>query len=141
MHVVMTSLQLFVGQAGIFTTEHQGDFGALPGFLHHFRTASAGIEQWPGNPSVTGTGTEHQVAADQGIFQGGDDLRVFKDVAGTGSTGIGLVVREQARLDQHQPRQAHVLHGTRSPADITRMAGIDQDDTNVLQQGRRSRTR
>ncbi|MCY1425274.1 hypothetical protein D9M71_410580 [compost metagenome] len=136
----MTSLQLFVGQAGIFTTEHQSDFRTLPRFLDHLRSAFAGIEQRPGNAPVAGTGTQHQIAADQGIFQGGDDLRVFKDVTGTGSTGVGFVMREQTRLDQHQPRQAHVLHGTRSPADIARMAGIDQDDTNVLQQGRRSRT-
>ncbi len=136
----MTSLQLFIGQAGIFTTKDQSDFGALPRLLDHFRPAFAWIEQRPGNASVTGAGTEHQIAANQRIFQGGDDLRVFKDVPGAGGTGIRLVVREQPWFDQHQPRQAHVLHGARSPSDIAGVAGIDQDDTNVLQHGRRSRT-
>ena len=136
----MTSLQFFVGQAGIFTTEHQRDLGTLPRLLDHLHAAFAGIEQRPGNATIASTGTEHQIAADQGIFQGGDDLSVFKNVTGTGRTRISLVMREQPRFDQHQPRQAHVLHGTRSTADIPGVTGIDQDDTNVLQQGRRSRT-
>ncbi|MNO81082.1 hypothetical protein D3C76_723080 [compost metagenome] len=140
MHVKVTSLQFFVGQTGIFTTEYQSDFGALPGFLDYFGAALARIQQWPGNAAVTGAGAKHQIAADQGIFQGGDDLRIFKDVTGTGSTSIGFVVREDPRFDQHQSRQTHVFHGARGPADVAGVAGIDQDDTNVLQQGRRSRT-
>ena len=85
---------------------------------------------------MQGSYTPHaQLLARQGLV-----AELLKDVPGARGANIGLVVREQPRFDQHQPRQAHVLHGTRSPADISGMTGIDQDDTNVLQQGRRSRT-
>ena len=140
MYVKVTSLQLFIGQAGVFTAEHQSDLGALPGFLDHLVAAFARVQQRPGNTPVAGAGAEHQIATNQSIFQGGDDLRVFKDVTGTGGAGVGLVVREDPRFDQHQSRQTHVFHGARGPADVAGVTGVDQDDTNVLQQGRRSRT-
>ena len=136
----MTSLQLVIGQAGIFTTEDQSDLRALPGLFHHFQAGFTRIQQRPGNASITSTGTKYQSATGQGLLKGGDHLGALQDIGGTGSPRIGLMGRKHPGLHQHQPRQAHVLHGTRSPADIAGVAGIDQDDTNVLQQGRRSRT-
>jgi hypothetical protein len=67
-------------------------------------------------------------------------LRIFKNIAGAGGPGIGLVVREHPWLNQHQTRQPHVFHGSRSTADVAGMAGIDQNDTNIRQQWERSQT-
>ena len=141
MHVVVTSLQLVVGQAGVFTTEHQRNLLALPGAFHCFAAAFAGVEHRPGQAATAGTGTDHQGAAHQGLFEGGDHLRACQHIISAGGTGTGLGGREIRRVDQHQARQAHVLHGTRSAADIAGVAGADQNDTNIFQHVRRSQTR
>ena len=80
-------------------------------------------------------------SAHERVFKRRDHLGAFQNVARPRRTGVRFVMREHRRIDQHQTRKPHVLHGTSSATDISRMTGTDQDDTNVLQQGRRSRTR
>ena len=140
MHMEVTALQLVIGQAGVFTTEHQCDFSTLGRLCNHFLPALARVQQRPGDPAVTSTGAEHQIAAHQGILKGGDNLCVFQNITGTRGARIGFMVREHPWLHQNQPRQPHVLHGTRSTADVPGMAGIDQNDTNIRQQWKRSQT-
>ncbi|EPN33693.1 hypothetical protein A244_36205, partial [Pseudomonas syringae pv. actinidiae ICMP 18807] len=49
---------------------------------------------------------------------------------------IGIGRREDARIDQYQTREPHVFHGASGPADISGMGSADQDNTDVLQQGK-----
>ena len=130
----MTTLQFIIGQARVFATEHQGNFSPLTRLFDHFLPAFARIQQRPGNATIAGTGAQHQIAAHQRIFQGGNDLGIFENVTGSRRTRIRFVMRKQPRLNQHQPRQPHVFHGTRSPTDVPGMTGIDQNDTNIRQQ-------
>ncbi|MCY1421739.1 hypothetical protein D9M71_374030 [compost metagenome] len=139
-HMKMATLQLFVGQAGVLTTKHQGDLFTLDGMLDDFAAAFARVDQRPGDAALTGTGAKHQIATDQRLVEGGNHLGATEHIIGTRRTGIGLMRRKILRVDQHQARQAHVFHGTRSAADIAGVAGIDQNNTNILQQGERSQT-
>lgn len=135
MHVEVTSLQFFVGQAGVFAPEHQGDFFAAIGMLHRLGTALARADQRPRDAALAGAGAHHQVAADQRLFKAVDHLGVIQHIVGARGTGTGIHGGEFFRLHQHQTRQAHVFHGTRSAADVAGVAGIDQNNTNILQQG------
>jgi len=57
--MVMTALQLLIGQAGILTTKHQGDLRALPRLLTSRYTTLARLKHRPGNMPIPGTGAEH----------------------------------------------------------------------------------
>ncbi len=135
MHVEVTSLQFFVGQAGVFAPEHQGDLFAPLGVLHRLGAALARANQRPGDAALAGAGTHHQVTADQRLFKAVDHLGVIQHIVGARGAGTGFQGGEIFRLHQHQARQAHVFHGTRSAADVAGVAGIDQNNTNILQQG------
>ncbi|MNQ85684.1 hypothetical protein D3C85_1008560 [compost metagenome] len=134
MHMEMTTLQLLVGQPRIFATEHQRHFAPRLHLLDRGLAALARIEQRPGNAAIARTGAEHQAAAHQGFFQGPDHLGTCQDVIGAGGTRLRFDAGEVLRVDQHQPRQAHVLHGAGGTTDIAGMTGIDQHHANVLQQ-------
>jgi hypothetical protein len=127
----MTALQLFIGQTGIFATENQGYLSALSRLIHDLLPAFARIQQRPGNPAITRTGAQDQIATHQRLFKGRNHLSMLEDVTGARSARIRLVMRKQSWLYQNQSRQAHVFHGTRSTADIAGMTGIDQNDTNI----------
>ena len=58
-HMVMTALQLLIGQAGILTTKHQGDLRALPRLLTSRYTTLARLQHRPGNMPIPGAGAEH----------------------------------------------------------------------------------
>ncbi|MNH00427.1 hypothetical protein D3C79_596190 [compost metagenome] len=135
MHVEVTSLQFFVGQAGVLTPEHQGDLLTADGMLHGLGPAFTGVDQRPGNTALTGTGAHDQAAADQRLLEAVDHLGTGQHIVGTGSTRTGVSGGELFWLHQHQTRQAHVFHGSRSAADVAGVAGIDQNNTNILQQG------
>ncbi len=74
MHVEVTSLQFFVGQAGVFTPEHQGDLFTTLRMLHRLGPALARANQRPRDAALTGAGPHHQVTADQRLFKAVDHL-------------------------------------------------------------------
>ena len=135
MHMEVTSLQFVVGQAGMLTPEHQGDGLTRFGVLHCLDRALARIDQRPGDAPLPGAGAHDQAATDQRILKAVDHLGIGQDVVSSGSSRAGFISWKIFWLHQHQTRQAHVFHGTRSAADVAGVAGIDQNNTNILQQG------
>lgn len=91
MHVEVTSLQFFVGQAGVFAPEHQGDLFAPLGVLHRLGAALARANQRPGDAALAGAGTHHQVTADQRLFKAVDHLGVIQHIVG--ARGAALASR------------------------------------------------
>src|SRR6267378_7200531 len=62
----------------------------------------------------------------------GDDARLAQNIVRARRQCIGFRVRKRAGPDQDQVAERHVLHGTRNRPDISGMAGIDEDDANVV---------
>ena len=133
MDMVLAALQLFIGQAGILTTEHQRHVATGSSLLHRYRGALARVQERPGYAPIPGTGAKHQTAADQRLFQRGDNLGRIENIGRAGRPGDRVRARKVFRINQHQTRQAHVLHGPRRAADVAGVAGIDQHHSNVLQ--------
>ena len=129
----LTALQLFIGQAGIFTPEHQRHLAPLLHMLQRSRRAFARIEQRPRNTTITRAGAQRYAATHQGLLQGADDHRRIENVGRTRGTRHSLTTGKVQRIDQHKARQPHVLHGSRSAAYVAGMTGIDQNHTNILQ--------
>src|SRR5690606_14260963 len=132
----LAALQFLVGQAGIFATEHQRHLTTLPKLLQSSGRALARIKQRPGNAPITGTGAERDATTGQRLLQRSDHPGIVEDIGGAGGTRYRLTAGEVLRIDQHQARQPHIFHGTRSATYVAGMTGIDQDHTNVLQQRR-----
>src|ERR1700722_6733190 len=65
-----------------------------------------------------------------GLGDGRDGARPAENVVRAGRQRIGLSMGKGARANQDQIGQGHVFHGSRTRADIARMAGIDEDDAN-----------
>ena len=138
MHVVLTSLQLLVGQAGVFTTKYQSHFAASSSLLATGHAALARIEQRPGNAPIASTGANHQTATNQRLFKTADDLRRIQHIGCAGRARHGIATGEILRFDQHQARQTHVFHRPRRAADVARMTGAHQNHANIVQQRRHS---
>ena len=59
--------------------------------------------------------------------------RIVQNIPRRGRPPVGLLVGELPRLHQVQAGEPHVLHGPGHPADIARVAGIDQYNTDIVE--------
>ena len=119
----------------MFTTEHQGDLLASGRTRDALHPAFARVEHRPRHAAVSGAGTNRQTATGQRLLERIDHDGAVQHIVGTRGAGTGVGRGEIQWLNQHQARQAHVFHGTSSAADVAGVAGIDQNNTNILQQG------
>ena len=58
-HMIMTALQLLIGQAGIFTAKHQRHLRTLLRLLARGNTTLAWLQHRPGNVPIPRTGTHY----------------------------------------------------------------------------------
>ena len=139
--MVMTALQLLVGQAGIFTPKHQGNLRPLPRLFAGRHAALSRLQHRPGNMPIPRTGTHYQATTDKRLLKRGHNLRRIENISSAGGPGHRVFARKIPRINQHQLRQPHVFHGPRRATDIARMTGTDQHNANIFQQRKRSQTR
>jgi TrmH family RNA methyltransferase len=114
----VAALQLLIGQPGVFAAKYQRNLPTLPQMLQGSTRTLSRIQQRPGNAPIPRTGTQHHTAAGQSLFQGIHHQRRIENIGRTGSPRDRLATGKVFRLHQHQLRQAHVFHGSRSAADI-----------------------
>ena len=132
MHVIVTALQLVIGQASVLAAKYQRHFRALLDLFHTRTAALARIKHRPGNVPIAGTGTQHQAATDECLFQRGHHLGVLQNIVRPGGARHGLGAGKLFGIDQNQSGDTHILHGSSSPTDIAWMTGIDQHHAHVL---------
>ncbi|MNC30752.1 hypothetical protein D3C75_790450 [compost metagenome] len=130
--MVVTLLQLIVGEAGAFTAKHQGD--RVRRSLHHqLLTRFAGIQHGPAQGPRAGTGADDQATIGDGLIERRHDAGVDQHIAGSRRQGDGIVIGQGLRINQHQLRQPHGLHGSRRRAHVAGVRGVYQNDTNLIQ--------
>ncbi len=136
MHRHVAQLQLLVGQAGALAAEHHRHLG---------RTGRVGDRAGGGigrqqllqlDPARARRAAQHQGAVGDRLGQSGVDRRAIQHVLSPGRAAVGLVVGGLLRCHQHQPAEAHGLHGTGGRTDIAGVLGTDQDETDRRGNGR-----
>ena len=132
MHVKVTALQLIIGQPGILTPKHQRHLRTLLRLLARRHATLTRIQQRPRDTPITRTGAEHQTATHQRLLERAYHLRRIEHIISARRPGHRVSAREILRINQHQLRQPHVLHGPRRATDIAWVTGVDQNNANIF---------
>ncbi|MNS56992.1 hypothetical protein D3C72_898680 [compost metagenome] len=130
--MIVAFLQLIVGEAGAFTAKHQSDRVLHP-FRYQLLARFAGIQHGPAQGAGSGTGADDQTAIGDGVIQRRDYAGIGQHIAGACRQGDGIVIWQGLRINQHQLRQPHGLHGSRRRPHVAGVRGVYQHDTNLIQ--------
>ena len=124
----MAQIQLFIGQAGAFPTEHQRALRLLA-LARQCLGRAPGIEVGTRQRPRPRTQAGDPMAARQCGGQVDMNLGAFEDVIGSGGHGRGLGIGELLWGDQMQLGESHGLHRPGGGADVARVGGRHQHDT------------
>ena len=134
-HQRMTTLQFLIAESGLFTPKHHG-YGRGRACPHDFLRGGARLELRPAHAAQARAGADYEGAIGQRLVQCRATACPREQIVSAGRTRRRLRVGKLCRLHQHELLQAHVLHRPRGGADVARMAGMNQDDTDVAVHGR-----
>ncbi len=133
MDVIITLVQLLIGQATILSTKDDSHIVMLR-FDNSALSALSRRHQRPGNATLSSTGAHHQTAIGNSFIQRLHHHGRIENVLCAGSTPNGFICWVLLGLYQIKLGYPHIFYGTGGTANIARVTGIHQYHSNFLQQ-------
>ncbi len=130
LQVQVTTLQLFVVQTVVLASEQNGAAQVTP-LNREARRDFLCIRCRPGNAARPGTRSHHPLAICDRFVDAVHHPRRIQHVQRTCGAPVCLGIGKTLGIDQVQLRQSHGLEGPGSAADVARMTGLNEDDSQI----------
>jgi len=130
MYGVVTQGQFIIGKAGLLPAKDEGNT-LLPGIPMGDCSRFSGCHRRPSQAAVARRAPEHKRTALQRFGKTAPNLGLSEHIVGTRGHRGRLGSGETLGIDQVQSLQCHGFHGPGGGADVARMGGLDQNDSDI----------